>query len=177
MPTVRMEDWLELLGLTGSVQQLLAGQRTLSDAREDVESAKTTWPGVSQDFVSVLDQLNPFFDDVADVISEQHDLIDEFNNAVGEFGETFPAPQDRLLNEEDLGDIADIRDALLDFLAELHSQIESIVDEIEDLLNELESQRGGLEEGDPFLADEIAETLEELEELQEALEGEGCLGP
>jgi hypothetical protein len=172
---VTFTDWLELLGLQSTIDELLAGQSSLTDARGRVEVARTSWPSVSQDFVPILDQLEPFFQDVADTIDEQHNLLADFNSAVSGFGPTFPIPDDRLLTQEDLEEIVEIRDGLFDMVLEQRSQVESLIDEIERLQDELQDLMGGMDEGDPFLADDLAEVMDRLDGLQDALEGEGCV--
>ena len=172
---VTFTDWLELLGLQDTIDELLAGERSLTDARGRVEAARTSWPGVSQDFVPILDQLDPFFQDVADTIDEQHNLLAEFNSALFGFGPTFPIPEDRLLTQSDLEEIAEIRDGLLDMFLEQRSQVEALIDEIDRLQEELQDLTGGFDEGDPFLADDLAEVAERLDGLQDTLAGEGCV--
>ena len=175
MHTVSFSDWLELLGLTDAIDALLAGIATLPDTIETVSDAKTHWPSVSQDFASVLDQLGTLFDDVADAIAEQTDSIESFNAAVGEFGESFAPPGDRLLTLDDLQQMSDIRASILERLAEAQSEMERALDDAEDLLEELDGLQGGMDEDDPFLAEDIERATDELNDLQDQLKDSGCL--
>lgn len=176
MHIVSFTDWLELLGLSDASAGLLAGEATLPETRDRVNDAKTERPSVSQDFVSVLDQLEPFYDAVSEAIAEQTEFIERFNAAVSQFGENFPAPGDRLLNDNDLQQMAEIRRQLLDRISETSLQLQDVADEIQALLDELDGLQSGMDEGDPFAGEDMATAIDDLNALRDQMEDAGCLG-
>jgi hypothetical protein len=172
---VTFQDWLELLGLDDTVADLLAGRTAIGVARAEAEAARSSWPGLAHDHVSVLDQLGPFFDEVSDVIDAQAEAVAAFNRSIAGFGPTFDHDGERLLTDADIEAMLDIRDSVLAQLAGLRSSAEAIADEIRSLFDEIAGLTSGLDEGDPFAAEEYQELTEELDELFSAIDGEGCL--
>ena len=47
-------DWMELLGLDGTLRDLFAGGLTIDDARDQVTDARDRFPGISQDYIALL---------------------------------------------------------------------------------------------------------------------------
>jgi predicted nucleic acid-binding Zn-ribbon protein len=172
---VTFRDWLELLGIDGPIDDLLAGGTTLTEARSRAGAARDTWPSVSQDYVAVLDELEPFFGEVADVIDEQLELVDRFNAIMVEFGLGITRPVDRLLSAADVEEMRRQHLELAEVLSAIREQMQRLEEQIEVLSEQLNDFLAGIEEGDPFADEEIADLAEELQELYEAMEAQDCL--
>jgi DNA repair exonuclease SbcCD ATPase subunit len=130
---------------------------------------------VSQDYIAVLEQLEPFFDEVGAAIDEQAELVDRFNGIMGDFGFGITPPVDRLLTEADIDEMREQRQQLADEFSDLRSAMEALQDEIEALMDELNDLLSGMDEGDPFAGERIQELADELQELFDTIDAEGCL--
>jgi hypothetical protein len=173
---VTLHDWLEVLELDSPISGLLSGQVTLGDARAVAMGARGQWPSASQDYIAVLDQLDVFFDDVAQVIDEQREFVERFNRAVADFGLWVAVPVDRLLTETDVQAMRDVRGELAEEFDGARRAAELLQEEIDLLVDQLEGVVGGFDDGDPFAGEDVEDLVEELQELFDALEGGGCLG-
>jgi len=101
-------DWFDLLGLTSTVNGLFAGDVTLSAARSELARARAQWPGVSDDWVAIVDALGAQFDAVQEVIQEQASALAALEESLGRAAGpdvtvpgTLPSPADRLLTAEE----------------------------------------------------------------------------
>jgi DNA repair exonuclease SbcCD ATPase subunit len=166
--TGTFSDWLELLGLDERFANLLAGRERFAAVRAAIADARDTYPGVSQDYVSVLDLASTFVDDVEDLADQQREAVDEFNASVMAQGYSFSYDAGRLLSEDDRDQMHAIAEAIEADLDDLMAEMEDLQNEIEALNSEIED----LQESSAFDDLEAAESeLEDAEaELQEAAE-------
>lgn len=172
---VTFNDWLELLGINEAITGLMAGTATLTEARDEAVSARAGWPSVSQDYVAVLDQLDPFFTDVAQVIAVQQEIVAQFNRAAVELGHGIDPPVDRLLSQADLDQMRESSELLVARFEEQRHGMQLLEAEIADMVAQLDDALGRMERGAESAEQEIADLADEAGALADQMEAEGCL--
>jgi hypothetical protein len=158
------EDWLALLSVRPQVHGLLEGTETYAAALAAVRDRRAVYPGVSEDYVAVIDAVVEQLEPVADLIAEQEQRLEAFAEAIDEVRLLvggarpqwrLPDAAGRLLTADERADLERIRDELRaavvehtqEELARIEREREDLEAEAESLAAEIEARRADL--GDP----------------------------
>ncbi len=156
LKSASLNNWLELLNLKATFEDLFVGNITTEAAESALDNAILIYPNVSGDYISVLETARGVIGDVRSIITDQGRMVDEFNDAVLQAaldGLTaagtlrFNRVDDRLLTIDEIG------------------QLEARQEEMAGLIEEI--SQGQIDESEEMeqLAEEIAELIEQQEEL------------
>jgi wobble nucleotide-excising tRNase len=141
-----IDDWLALLGLSGTIRDVFSGYATIDEALTALNDARATWPGVSQDYVAVIDAVKDQVNQLADVISDQNTVLDDLNRVISDIRsdlpdgidgpEDPPRPVNRLLTQAE----RDLLDRISRELQEMEADVEAWADDLETAADEAEQQ-------------------------------------
>lgn len=119
--TATFDDWLALLGVRAEFVETFEGERRIGTALDDLTAARTTWPGVDQDYIEVLEQASAVLLDLRETVAEQAEWLEKLRdevtlvNAAQEYVyvNAPPAdPIDRLLNQAELDEVQRVLDEI-----------------------------------------------------------------
>jgi len=169
--TATLSDWLELLGLSEAFAGLFAGSERFTTLHSAIATARETYPGVSQDYISVLDLATRYVDEAQDVAREQAEAVADFNAAVVDAGYYFNYDSGRLLSSADRAEMQWIAEQVEDDLQAILDEIEDIEGEMESLQDDIEALEDDSAWDDLEAAeDDLEAATEELEDAAAALE-------
>lgn len=158
-----LEDWMQLLGLTSIVPDLLTGRIGTADAEEAITAAKDQYPDVSQDYVAVLDQALSLIATVKATIDEQSQGIQAFNDAAAPYGLYFAHDTERLLTADDAVRLADLQKRLQRLLDQKQQELDRAKRDAEHIQNEISALLREAEEITEDATDGVREAAEEAE--------------
>lgn len=156
-------DWLELLGLKAVFDGLVAGRTTAADADDAVEAARDQYPGISQDYIAMLDQARAFIAEMRTVMRAEEDEIRQFNDDAASDDYYFVYTPGRLLTEDERAWFEELQQRLQADLQQHQATLQQLGRKAGRLNNEIERLAQDAE-------DEIEDALDKLKTVEENLE-------